>query len=931
MRAFSSKGAILRRQRDPADIARGLFNPGSRRNLSAGQSSSHVKCQTRSCNHAACHKISRDAAIPRTIFIFDIRAFCAASILHADGRTAGGREGFFTWLKDIFNKSAEDRRSHIVDRAAVATQLDHPEIAVSKRPAGSSRKVDVVNQAPVNFGAARSTATLEDDGHFHVAEHHAENGIEMTSRSSPCCTTTEREKTSGRDSNPNPLWFDSDEVYRPEGNGAEHPRSYASPRHCYRVPPRHPLLGSVILNRNVPTRAIAAFASGNSRPPIKEPKTTPENRDKKKDERKDREEKKKKPVIRTDDGPADNSENRVAMVADDNSTGDPETAFRYEWGVKLAEGPATYLSEPGDSDNVIEKDQRYVTKRLWGVNLRQPRSDAENAATTTSKGFEGDAGKQVQNASSIPGDTDEMKSDETLMEAVEPVAASDLKSTTAEYLSTPSNRSDSVSASGTDNLITAQREANDANFSLNDLRKLQETISPSTQAETIAIDDDYNIPADAASDAEIVAWKNLVMKSRTIVPEREDFLSADRVENLQMVSIRPEAPQPKLDVRVVRSIEDTSKDESADHSDSESVISGEFKRPDSADARKFDNYSPSKKLHTASWQIRYAHRDTRSVIQCCDELLPIVRQQADAKGQGSKGDGECSDFNASNSLDNQRSVSPVESQRFLNNGKEADINLIKTLNTISNGETTISSNQSLIRDADPSEITQPSTLASLAKDESYVEDENAHCETERRKDYKDVFDDATYIDSDNPSTNGGQLDAMIDSKAAGKNPRGRILRLEDDHDSDSTKERSDDSSKEHIVDDDYVRLPGDPYPYNKEHLDKWYNVPHSKNFSYKPIKRGASHPHSPTLEKSSEASAADFHGGMIATETSVSGFRVFLQKQRMPSDNCSQKDAADALELQRWTEDFSRLEGGGKASEATRVGDDNASLRAYRR
>lgn len=36
----------------------------------------------------------------------------AASVLHADGRTVGGREGFLIWLKDlIFNKAAGEATS----------------------------------------------------------------------------------------------------------------------------------------------------------------------------------------------------------------------------------------------------------------------------------------------------------------------------------------------------------------------------------------------------------------------------------------------------------------------------------------------------------------------------------------------------------------------------------------------------------------------------------------------------------------------------------------------------------------------------------------------------------------------------------------------------------------------------------------------------
>lgn len=790
---------------------------------------------------------------------------------------------------------------------------------------------------------AQSMATLEDDSHFRVTEHRTakESGIETTNCSSSSCIIAEREKTSERDINSDSSSLEPNRTHRPEGDIGDvtgDPRTYANPRHCYRVPPKQPLLGSsVVLNRSVPIRAIAAFAPRNSRPPIREPNVSPDKRDEKKDERKDRQEKKKKPMIRTDDGSVVDSESRTAMVADDNQTGDPETTFRYEWGVKLAEGSANCSAELDDSDNVAEKNPRYVTKRLWGVNLKQPRSDLEVS--------EGDAEQQIpDSASSISAGIDEETRSNEALEDAESAAVS---GTTADYLSTPSSQSDSVPTSGTDkHLIATRREASNATSPLNDPRKLQETISPSTQMETIAIDDDYNVPADAASDAEIAAWKSLMMKSQTMVTvlEKQNFLSADHVENLQMVSIRPEPPEPKLDVRVVRSIEDgSSKDEDTDHPDAGFVKSAEPKRPESVDVRKFDNYSPSKKLHTASWQIRHAHRDTRSVIHCCNELLPVefasvdatiptsaalstesedsfekekptnetsmkqtIGRHEDAKGQEPKSEREHDDCNGSSSS-TQRSVLPINTQTLLNSSKEVDINLMKKLTTIADGETVISSNQSLIRDADPSEVTRSS---------------------ECRKDYnhyKDVLDDND-TNSENSSFYDGRMDTTANSKAARKDRR-KATSSQNDHGfkMDRKKERSDDSN--------YVRLPGDTYPYSKEHLDKW-RVLCSKTFPYKPIKQGIPYSDSPIPKNPSELTMSgvveshDSHSGMAVTETPASGSRVLPWKL---SDNCLQEDAADTLGLQQWTEAFSKLEGNEKANEAARVDDDNASLRAYRR
>lgn len=291
----------------------------------------------------------------------------------------------------------------------------------------------------------------------------------------------------------------------------------------------------------MPTRALVGFAPRNTKPPIKEP-NAPEKCEKK-DKKKDKE--KKKPVIRMD-GKSVDSENQAKMVAKDNPKNDPDATFRYEEGVKLAkERPAAKAAN--DNDKFAEKDQQYVMKQLWKVNLKQPKPDIASPATASLE--RGTEKLRIASSNFKSGDTTTgVKTDAvpTPPSSNEDLAkksyASSLKGTTADYLSTPSRQTDS-----SDNIIAVRQDSDDTSLYMNskELRKIIRT-SSNMLKETI-IDEEYNVPEGADLDIEIKAWRNLVARS---IPIKENYLSNE--ENLEnSVFIRPEAPQPKLDVRIV--------------------------------------------------------------------------------------------------------------------------------------------------------------------------------------------------------------------------------------------------------------------------------------------------------------------------------------------------------------------------------------------
>lgn len=797
-----------------------------------------------------------------------------------------------------------------IERAT--TTLDHPE-TLSKQPADSSDKVDVVNQKLTNFN---TTQSMTKDG--NIEKYNAENDEKranaiqqsatyISSQSSECGKTLER----GADSDF--TWLNPDEIHRSERNVmkfaarddsdvAAHYRRYTNPRHCYRLLPRtkHPLLESCALNRNigVSTRAIADFAPRSTKPPVREP-NMPEKREKI-DEKKDRKEK-KKPVIRTNDEFADSSENQAEMVADDNPKGD--TAYRYEWGVKLAEEPTVEVR-----DNPVGKRQRYVTKQFWGVNLKQP--VVEDAPPQASKGPERYA-QEHRNTYSIFKSSDTIANEtrrnvfsSVNVSAKEPDASS-LKGTTAEYLSTPSYRAN-LSSPSSDSVAPQQENTNVDNSE--SFRKIIKTSSNKLK-EMLTTNEEYNnVPEEVALDTEIIAWKDLAMKSKKIL-HREVYLSPDNMENMDMVSIRPEAPQPKLDVQVVKPSEDL---EEVDQSNSEYKTAKSMEMKHFGSPQKPDGYISSKKLHTASMQIRYAHCyvnniATLSINSALDKTMQT----------------KCSRLISALSENSKEIIFKIVNQQ---NKKETDL---KSWNEEEKYNDSNANNSFNIK----------SSSESVSKDEeTHFKDDDIQDEIEH---YDSHNKEATYIDFDTPSTD-------CDSDRI----KSSNVKLSEE-DSKSIKESNkntiwdpsveENAEKEYIEDGDYVRLPGDYYPYSKENLKKW------SPFIHKPTRQEAKF-NSISVERPSPRKAndnayanvtRDSHVDAVMktsgsgdgvearnTERSSSGFYVSSRSQRVVSD-CLCGDAADALGLLRWNEAFSRLHVSGEMNEVAARDADDVSFRAY--
>lgn len=655
---------------------------------------------------------------------------------------------------------------------------------------------------------------------------------------------------------------------RPDDLDAPAPRrSYASPRHCYRLPTRTgpPSLGSLVPNRSVGvlTRALADFAPRNTKPPVREP-NVPEKRERK-DEKRDRKE--KKPVMRTERGTVDGGGSggaaAAAIAAEDNPRGgdNPDaTAFRHEWGVKLAEEPAAV--------DAAERGERYVTRRLWGVNVKRPDPDVEGPAVAVAP--------------------DESKS------------------------------------SGS---VAPKRETADgAIASCEALRRIART-SPDLLGEAIAIDEDYYVPEDVSPDAEIAAWRSVAARSK--IPRSGASLSAGQ---LNVLTIRPEAPQPRLDVRVVRSAEDGPSEREI----GQSLKSADVKRSGGAEARIVD----SKKLHTAAaW-------------------APIRPDESPATDRADRTRTNGPRAFASAFSTNTENFEPGSSDRKSDGGDksvslESDERRAPSAGSLASragGDRAATSDVVAGKEMDSSiesrGVDRESVSAEAArKDESRAEEVRAE-KFHAGYDRADTHDgDASHVDlisDSDPSIDVGLVEASAigERESAEGGPKSVAEESAKDAPLRPNATHSDDDSRAgYVIDGDYVRVPGDPYPYSRQHLEKW-RVPRSGGSVYKSIKRETIDTGSPSVSPPSPGNANDAYGDaggkgaygtragtVIRTSGSddgdgdgASAKNLFRVSSAAASDRLL-GDAADALGLRQWTDAFSRLDGqaAGATEETSRV------------
>lgn len=328
----------------------------------------------------------------------------------------------------------------------------------------------------------------------------------------------------------------------------------------------------------VPIRTITGCNPRNTKPPIREP-NMPEKQ-KKKDDKKDK--KKKKPVIRMD---SESYQNDHTLEAKGNLHDNMDVNFRHQWGIKIPEVPK----------NNFQVDQ------TWGQmqHLESPTVVAETNYSSL----------QTPSAYSV-ADIQAVKHLQLTMSATDD---SESKTKVTEEASTK----EAAQKPKLESQAAKQAEEVESIESLT--RILKTTVGSS---EVSVLDEEYNIPPGTDYDAEIAAWKDLVLKSKVpLHPAKEKFRTDEtNSSRVEMLSIRPEAPLPKLDVQAVPSNQESLKEE-----EDEPEVSNDFKtavkpmdvkRTGSPnEVQKMDH----KKIHTGSSYSLYFGSDDKDTKMMASE------------------------------------------------------------------------------------------------------------------------------------------------------------------------------------------------------------------------------------------------------------------------------------------------------------------------
>lgn len=322
---------------------------------------------------------------------------------------------------------------------------------------------------------------------------------------------------------------------------------------------RHDLLTLTdLLNR--PVRTIVSCAPRSTKPPIREP-NMPEKRDKK-DEKKDK--KKKKPVIRMEGGVSGNCGNEATPDATCNLHDNMDVNF--QWGTSLA--------EEVDTSRQLESKQNLNNRLHQMVNVNSFVGDSNYSSDQVSSTYDVNAIHTMRN----------------LQLTMNSAKDTDKKNEAAVELS--SGKSDKSSGTNVSNELPKEAAG------IESVKKILK-MSPIVMKET-NVDEDYNIPSNANFDVEINAWKDLVLKSKVpLDPSREDFIDPENPRRTETLSIRPEPPEPKLDVQAIPTTSDetTAEEEDPEYAKETKPNMNAKKVSSPTDVQKLD----IKKLHTETF------------------------------------------------------------------------------------------------------------------------------------------------------------------------------------------------------------------------------------------------------------------------------------------------------------------------------------------
>ena len=608
--------------------------------------------------------------------------------------------------------------------------------------------------------------------------------------------------------------------------------------------------GSGMLNRRktvvslVPIRGIMGLAPYNSKPPIREP-NMPKPRDKKneKDEKK-----KKKPVIHVDEKSAAELEmnNNLWNIEDEH--------YRYKWGVKLGEEPSvaeTFGKEP--------ISPQYVTKQSWGVNMTKLVTNIDEIIkaeeVSTEKSFKAEdifkhsAQTAQESKNSEISDEKEnfslQRNKTKLPEKETGVLMSKKESDSTFTHVKPSSETPDVNLAQ-----TTKRDEDMKNKSQEQILGINQT---STSEEESTVDSDYNIPGEISFNEEIAAWQNVAEKSKIPVVDANENITGH--PDFEDVFIRPEPPEPKLDVEKVKSIDPISENKEKPLETLEYKVTRAI---DFKNESKSIDHALSKKIHTDSrlFIAPTSKSSTDSIIftekNCADITLMFPDLNAATHTSISKDEDnrfitQKPIFEPENLVETSNKTELLEHKmthallptKVLTPTKVNyddmscyNAQMAKEIDKIYGRELEISLSspdgiaENVLDAPLPTKI-EISVIPRSKKKEDGVDWIPLLCSSnsEDTSDFysRNIFDGGFSDDSSGyrgPKTK----ETLIQSNDSEEKDQESFLKTQDND--------KDDESEDYVVEGDYIRVPGDPYPYSREHFNTW-RIPRSPEIPFK--------------------------------------------------------------------------------------------------
>ncbi|KOC66294.1 hypothetical protein WH47_07363 [Habropoda laboriosa] len=548
---------------------------------------------------------------------------------------------------------------------------------------------------------------------------------------------------------------------------------------------------------NAPIRTIVSFTPKNKNPPIREP-NMPEKQQKKEEKK---EKKKKKPVIRMEDGIPEICQNNMTAEDKSNLHDNLDTKFRYHWGLRLPEE--------------VANTQSVETRQMWNESINCV-GDTNYSRYETSSTYDMDAVETMKNLQ---------------------LSMSSIKDSEKKVPKIALSSQELVESVETDSSDTKSKDAGNTET----LKEVLKTSSSEAKEGNVA-DEDYNVPNTTAFDAEISAWKDLVLKSKVPMdPSREEFLDPSNSRRADMLSIRPEPPEPKLDVQAVPSSNDELMKDEEEEPEVSKDLKGNLKATDvkrtssPTDVQR----TSSKKLHTGSFgsskrsgvngfQGRLKLHDSFKILEFVDNDVSFLTseyststesgwerlEQSASKGKGVGREelqsGQQGHSTKSQDLQENRvaNVENLERNEAAREEQDMDTDFIDNMHAISDNETEISLNQKENQDIRENSRVSPRVSRKLEADD------HMGGKFEEIQDNYD-YSNSSYEDDFYPGYESMSLEpTTVTPKTEEQQTLEKNKML-------ARKAEQSTDRNEYVTEGGYIKWPGDPYPYSREHFHKW--------------------------------------------------------------------------------------------------------------